>query len=158
MLFSLSENSLLWQNAREFCSQLESKMSYLHLIVGILSFIVFLATGEFMRLDFPDKEIIPQEFRLLMRSRHIYILLASLLHIVLGVYLQIHREIWRKFLQIFASILLFSGTFLLIYAFVYETYSVKNFSEFSRFGLYFSLAGTIFHLFGGFRLKSKNDG
>lgn len=110
-----------------------------------------------MRLDFPDKEIIPPEFRLLMRSRHIYILLASLIHIVLGVYLQIHREFWRKLLQIFASALLFTGTILLIYAFIHETYSVKHFSEISRSGLYLTLAGTIFHLLGGFRLKSKND-
>lgn len=86
-------------------------MSYLHLVFGIILFIVFLITGKFMRADFPDKELIPQDFRLLMRSRHIYILLSSLIHIVLGIYLQISKETWRKILQIFASILLFAGTF-----------------------------------------------
>lgn len=43
-----------------------------HLIVGLLVFAVFAVTGKFMHADFPDKEIIAQEFRLLMRSRHIY--------------------------------------------------------------------------------------
>jgi len=109
-----------------------------------------------MRVDFPDKEIIPQDFRILMRSRHIYILLASLIHIVLGVYLQIYKKTLQKYLQIFASALLFTGTILLVYAFFYETYTAHGFSQFSRNGLYLSLAGTIFHLFGGFRLKSKN--
>lgn len=132
-------------------------MSYLHLIFGISVFIVFLVTGKFMRVDFPDKDAIPQDLRLLMRSRHIYILLSSLIHICLGVYLKINAEKWRKFLQIFASILLISGSFLFIWAFIYETYNLQKFSEISRFALYLTLGGVIFHLFGGFRLNSKKD-
>lgn len=130
-------------------------MRYGHLIFGIIVFIMFLVTGKFMRLDFPDKEAIPQEFRLLMRSRHIYILLASLVHIVLGVYLQINRDVLQKYLQTFASVLLFAGTILLIYAFFYETYAAHGFSNFSRYGLYLNLAGTILHFFGGFNLKKN---
>lgn len=106
-----------------------------------------------MRWDFPDKEIIPQDLRLLMRSRHIYILLSSLIHIVLGVYVQIHAEIWRKVLQIFGSVLLISGSVLFVWAFIYETYRTQNFSELSRFALYITLAGTVFHLIGGFKAK-----
>lgn len=132
-------------------------MSYLHLIFGILLFIIFLVTGKFMRVDFPDKDIIPQDLRLLMRSRHIYILLSSLIHICLGVYLKIHAETWRKCLQIFASILLISGSILFVWAFIYETYNLQKFSEISRFALYLTLGGVIFHLFGGFRLNSKKD-
>lgn len=132
-------------------------MLYVHLIFGILLFVVFLITGKFMRVDFPDKEIIPPDLRLLMRSRHIYILLSSLIHIVLGVYLQIYAQVWRKVLQILGSVLLISGSVLFVWAFIYETYGIGHFSEISRFALYTTLAGTLFHLFGGFRLKSKND-
>lgn len=121
-------------------------MSHAHLIFGIVLFVVFLATGRFMRMDFPDKDIIPQELRLLMRSRHIYILFSSLIHILLGLYLRMHEDVWRKCLQVFGSILLFLASALLIWAFVFETYSAKHFSEISRYGLYASLAGTIFHL------------
>lgn len=128
-----------------------------HLIFGLIVFVVFLVTGKFMRVDFPDKEIIPQEFRLLMRSRHIYILLAGLLHIALGIYLQIRLQVWRKWLQFFGSFLLFAGTGTLVWAFVYETYTIRQFSEASRLGLYATLAGTIFHLLGGFRLESKKN-
>lgn len=110
-----------------------------------------------MRTDFPDKEIISQEFRLLMRSRHIYILLSSFIHILLGLYLKTNKEIWRKYLQIFGSILLFAGTILLIYAFFYETYTTKYYSDLSRYGLYVTLSGTILHLFGKIPVKSKND-
>jgi glucan phosphoethanolaminetransferase (alkaline phosphatase superfamily) len=132
-------------------------MSYLHLIFGIVIFIIFLITGQYMRADFPNKEVIPQEFRLLMRSRHIYILLAALLHVALGIYIQIRQEVWRKSLQIFGSVLLFAGTAALVWAFVYETYAAKTFSEASRSGLYLTLAGTIFHFLGGFRVKSKTN-
>jgi hypothetical protein len=128
-------------------------MGIFHLIFGVVVFVVFLATGKFMRVDFPDKEIIPPEFRLLMRSRHIYILLAALMHILLGLYLEIRRETWQKSLQFFGSFLLFTGTILLIYAFFYETYATRHFSEVSRFGLYASLSGTILHIFGGLKVK-----
>jgi hypothetical protein len=128
-------------------------MSYLHLIFGIVMFVVFLITGKFMRVDFPDKDAIPQEFRLLMRSRHIYILLSSLIHIVLGVYLRIQTEVWRKALQIFASVLLITGSVLFVWAFVHETYTARHFSNLSRYALYVTLLGTILHLIGGYKLQ-----
>ncbi len=132
-------------------------MSYLHLIFGLAAFVVFLATGKLMRVDFPDKTAIPPEFRLLMRSRHIYILLGAIGHVLLGLYLQLRPQIWRRALQITGSVLLFAGCGLLVAAFFYETYAAHGFSEVSRAGLYASLAGMIFHLAGGFQLKSKRD-
>ncbi len=128
-------------------------MSYAHLIFGVIVFIIFLITGKFMRVDFPDKETIPQEFRLLMRSRHIYILFLSFIHALLGVYLQIETRIWRKTLQLFGSTLLIAGSVFLVWAFVYETYTTKTFSEASRWGIYLSLGGTILHLVGGIKVK-----
>ena len=132
-------------------------MSKLHLLFGIVAFAVFLVTGRFMRADFPDKDAIEQEFRMLMRSRHIYILMAALAHILLGLYFEFRPQPAQKALQILGSIFLFAGTVLLIYAFFYETYQLHGFSDLSRSGLYMTLAGTIFHILGGIRLKSKND-
>jgi len=128
-------------------------MARLHLVFGILLFVVFALTGKFMRADFPDKDAIPQEFRMLMRSRHIYILLSSLIHILLGVYLEIRRETPQKYVQMLASALLFAGSVLFVWAFVHETYRARHFSDLSRYALYVTLAGTVFHLIGGFRLK-----
>jgi magnesium-transporting ATPase (P-type) len=126
---------------------------HFHLIFGILVLIIFLVTGRFMRVDFPDKEIIPQDFRLLMRSRHIYILFSSFIHILLGVYLQIETRAWRKTLQLFGSTLLAAGSVFLVWAFVYETYTTKTFSETSRWGIYLSLGGTISHFVGAVKIK-----
>ena len=128
-------------------------MSYAHLIFGIVLFVVFLITGRFVRADFPDKDIIPQELRLLMRSRHIYILFSSLIHILLGLYLEMHKNSLRKAMQLFGSVFLFSASALLVWAFVFETYAAKHFSDISRYGLYASLAGTIFHLLSQSRIS-----
>ena len=85
-------------------------MTYVHLIFGILLFVVFTITGRYMRADFPDKDAIPPELRILMRSRHIYILFSALIHLGLGVYLQLRPRLWQKIIQISGSAMLASRT------------------------------------------------
>jgi hypothetical protein len=122
-------------------------MTWFHLIFGVLLFVVFAITGKFMRVDFPDKEAIPQELRLLMRSRHIYILFSTLIHLVLGTYLRISADTRIKVLQYAGSALLVVSSVFLVWAFVTETYSLRHFSDLSRNGIYISLAGVVLHLF-----------
>lgn len=128
-------------------------MSWFHLIFGIVLFFVFTTTGNYMRADFPDKEAISQELRVLMRSRHIYILFSALIHIVLGVYMRMSGSRWQQVAQYIGSAFLFISSGLLVWAFVEETYTVMGFSELSRNGIYLSLAGVVLHLLGGFRQK-----
>ena len=109
-----------------------------------------------MRVDFPDKEIIPQDLRILMRSRHIYILFSALLHLLLGAVFQLDKQLWRKFLQVTGSVLLTLSSILFVWAFIDESYFTYHFSEISRWGIYLSLAGVLFHVLGNMRLKAKN--
>ena len=129
-------------------------MSYFHLIFGILLFVVFTITGRYMRADFPDKDAIDQTLRILMRSRHIYILLSSLIHITLGIYLQLRPTLAQKLFQIAGSIVLTISSLLLFWAFVVETYYLQGYSNYSRDGLYLSLAGVVLHLIGGMKLST----
>ena len=124
-------------------------MKWVHLVFGLIMFVVFTTTGSYMRADFPDKEAIPQELRLLMRSRHIYILFSALIHLALGVYVQMRPEAGRRILQFAGSALLFASSGLLVWAFVVETYSLRHFSDLSRYGIYTALAGIGLHLLGG---------
>ena len=124
-------------------------MKWFHLIFGLVVFIVFVTTGKFMRIDFPDKDIIPQDLRLLMRSRHIYILFNGLIHLSLGVYLQIRPQLVQRVLQYFGSFLLVASSGFLLWAFIVETYQLQHFSDISRYGIYTSLAGIGVHLVGG---------
>ena len=127
-------------------------MSYFHLIFGVLLFAVFTITGRYMRADFPDKTEIDQTLRILMRSRHIYILLSSLIHMSLGVYLQLRPQLIRKVIQIIGSTVLVISSLMLCWAFVLETYYLQGYSSYSRNGLYLILAGVILHIIGGLNL------
>jgi len=127
-------------------------MSYFHLIFGFLLFWVFTITGQYMRSDFPDKSEMDQTLRILMRSRHLYILLSSLIHLSLGVYVQLRPRIFQKAFQITGSAVLVTSSLLLVWAFIVETYYVQGNSSYSRNGLYLSMAGVILHLIGGLDL------
>ncbi len=129
-------------------------MAWFHLIFGLVLFVVFTQTGEYMRADFPDKEAISQELRILMRSRHIYILFSALIHLTLGVYFQLRIPIWRRAFQIGGSTILVISSGLLFSAFVVETYTYQQFSDLSRNGIYLALAGIGMHLVGGLSRRS----
>ena len=129
-------------------------MSWFHLIFGIAMFIVFVTTGKYMRVDFPDKDMIPQDLRLLMRSRHINILFSALIHLALGVYLTIRPQTWRRILQFGGSAVLVFSSAMLVWAFVVETYQTQQFSDLSRNGIFAALWGIGLHLIGGFSVRS----
>jgi hypothetical protein len=126
-----------------------SLMHWFHLIFGVIVFVVFATTGKFMRVDFPDKDIIPQDLRLLMRSRHIYILFSALIHLALGVYLQVRPQRWRRGLQYLGSFVLVVSSGVLLWGFIVETYQLGQFSDISRNGIYLSFAGVVLHVIGG---------
>ena len=120
-------------------------MKWFHLIFGVLLFVVFTQTGEYMRADFPDKEAISQELRVLMRSRHIYILFSALIHLALGAYFTTRARVPARILQYSGSALLIAASVLLVWAFITETYSLQHYSDISRYGIYLSLAGVGLH-------------
>ncbi|MBV9242392.1 MAG: hypothetical protein JO314_10325 [Acidobacteria bacterium] len=131
-------------------------MKWFHLAIGLLLFVAFCVTGRMMRVDFPDKEIIPQDLRLLMRSRHIYILFNSLIWLMLGVYFRLSTRKWQIALQGMGSLLLLLAAAHLVWGWYLETYEIAHFSDVSRWGIYLSLGGVGFHLIGGLRLKSDS--
>jgi uncharacterized membrane protein len=53
------------------------------------------------------------------------------------------------------SLFLTLGGIFLIWAFISETYYLKNFSDLSRSGIIISAAGVVFHVIAGILLKSK---
>ena len=131
-----------------FGGRISREVHWFHLIFGILLFFVFTTTGSYMRADFPDKDAIPQELRLLMRSRHIYILFSALIHMALGAYLRMSAHRGQQLFQYAGSLMLTAASVLLVWAFITETYTLRGFSDLSRNGIYISLAGVVLHLIG----------
>jgi hypothetical protein len=68
----------------------------------------------------PVREMTDEGTRMMFRSRHIYILLAGLLNLGIGVYLTSRRERWRRRLQLTGSALLIIAPLVMTGAFFYE--------------------------------------
>jgi hypothetical protein len=93
-------------------------MKRLHRTLGVLVILAFLLTGQFM--DFRHVGEMEDGTRMMFRSRHIYILLAGLVNLGIGIYFSYGAERWRKTLQIVGSILIIAAPLMMIGAFFYE--------------------------------------
>ncbi len=88
---------------------------------------------------------------MMFRSRHIYILLAGLLNLGIGVYFVYWRERWRKRLQMTGSALLIIAPLVMIVAFFYEP-TLKGLQRpLTLPAIVALLVGVFFHLFSGVR-------
>ena len=125
------------------------QMKTLHLSVGALIVVVFLFTGQFMSFHNPQMTELGDGTRMMFRSRHIYILLAGLLNLGIGIYFSYRREKWRKVLQTAGSSLIVFAPFVLIIAFFYEP-TLKGLQGILTLpAIVALLAGTFCHLFSG---------
>lgn len=91
--------------------------------------------------------------RILFRSRHIYILFASLVNLVIGIYFIYWQVRWRKRLQIIGSGLIAICSVSLVAAFFHETSNRIFDTPFSRFGVILLALGVGLHLISGFGKK-----
>lgn len=123
-------------------------MRKFHLIFGIVVLIVFVLTGQYMRIFHARLQGMEDFPRILFRSRHIYILFASLVNVSIGMYFNYWFARWRKILQIVGSVLIALSSTLLVVAFFYETSHVMLGSPFSRFGVILTAVGVGLHLIG----------
>jgi hypothetical protein len=118
-----------------------------HLIVGVLGVISFVITGQVMARHVPEVHTLPAEVRMMYVSRHIYLLGAALVNLVLGLYLQMKPPRWRGILQQFGSLLILLSALALLAAFVTEPplgIAGRSWRSFS--GLIALFAGVMTHL------------
>ncbi len=126
-------------------------MRRLHFILGWLTVIAFLITGQLMRHHSPPLVTMSDSVRLMYRSRHIYILAAGLLHLILGIYWQALTG-WRRRLQSAGSVLLVAAVPLLIAAFFVEpSLDLRDAGMWSHLGLYSLFAGAMLHAICGIK-------
>src|SRR4051794_38037798 len=132
-------------------------MRRLHLAVGIFAVIAFLITGQLMRHHTPPLTSLSDSARLMFRSRHIYILAAGLVNLVLGLYLQRQAAGWRKPVQAFGSAFLIAAPALLILAFALEpNQGIREEMPWSHAGLYALFAGSMAHFLCGPGTSTKS--
>jgi hypothetical protein len=121
----------------------------LHLVFGLAAFTVFLATGQYMRTHFPEAYAGHEAVRYLYRGNHIYLLLASLVHLAFGAYAAPDASPGRRSAQWVGSGFLMAGTLLLAAAFFQEPPTVSSHRPLTHFGIFTMVGGTALHLLAG---------
>jgi hypothetical protein len=91
-----------------------------HTITGWLFVLVFLSTGLWMRLNFPEAYHDDEALRLMFRASHIYILASALLNLMAGIRRESPVRGWRLGCNRFGSVLLLASAPLLTIAFIVE--------------------------------------
>ena len=132
-------------------------MKTLHLWIGILGLISFLATGQYMDIIHNHLQNMADAPRMLYRSAHIYLLLSASMNLIIGIYSPDNRNAWTwpKYL-LSAIILLLPFTFLTAF---FQEPLLENFERpYTRLGIYllFFALGINLIMMGVKRLKSKS--
>jgi MFS family permease len=122
-------------------------MRRVHLILGLLGVVAFLITGQLLKHHSPPVRMLTPEVRMMYVSRHIYLLGAALVNLVLGLYFREYSPAWRRTLQRIGSVLIFLSVLSLLMAFISEpALGLAGRSWRSYFGLIGLFAGVMTHL------------
>ena len=92
----------------------------LHLLVGVGGVLAFLGTGAWMATHFPAAYAGGETIRYMYRANHVYLLLASLVSLAIGMYRGSSRPGWRGNVALAGSALVLAAPFVLLYAFFVE--------------------------------------
>jgi len=114
------------------------KLQYVHLSVGTLGLLLFIVQGQYMANILAVPEL-GDGARLMYRTGHIYLMLASALNVFAGCYLP-HS---RGKLQTGASLLLLLAPLMLIYSFFAESTSAELDRPATVFAMYFLFAAAV---------------
>ena len=102
-------------------------------------------------MEYVHNRQLPDGMRMLYRSRHIYLLLAGLLNLVIGIYFNQWRPGWRRKLQIVGSLLVVLAPCLLLAGFFYEPNKGPEQTILAPLGIFAVALGTLCHLISSLR-------
>ena len=95
-------------------------MRNFHLVTGVLFLIIFALTGQYMNSILPPFSGELDAQRMIYRASHIYILMASLINLLVGIYYQPFEHKLHKILQHLGSSFLLIAQPVLLAAFIFE--------------------------------------
>lgn len=123
-----------------------------HYIAGLLGLAGFALSGQALRFHRPTLESLDAGTHMMFVARHIYLLGAGLVNLMLGLYLNQQPEMWRKRMQTFGSILIVSSPFFLGLAFLAEpSLGIAGRSWRTGAGLFALLGGALAHFLASSR-------
>jgi len=114
-------------------------------VIGAITLAAFLLSGIHMRTHNPPLPQLEGDLHWLFVSRHIYILSAALLNLVLGAYIGPVTPRAARWQRI-GSLLILVGAVLLMTAFIIEPMAGRSRTPVSSFGLFALFGGTLCHV------------
>jgi cbb3-type cytochrome oxidase subunit 1 len=126
----------------------------LHFAVGLAGVVAFVATGAYMRAGFPDLHAANEVLRYLYRSNHVYLLLASLVNVAVGVHLTTPALGWRATVSRIGSLLALASPAVLCFAFFLEAPVATSERVLTHVGVVAAAAGIALHALGGMGHRS----
>jgi hypothetical protein len=127
------------------------QLRHWHLGVGLAGVVAFIGTGVYMRAGFPDLYAANEVLRYLYRSNHVYVLLASLVNVALGVHLTPVAPGWRATVSRVGSLLALVSPAVLCLAFFVEAPVASPQRVLTLVGVIAVAAGIALHALGGAR-------
>jgi uncharacterized membrane protein len=124
----------------------------IHLSVGLLALVIFLLTGQYMRHSIHHLMEADERLRFSLRGNHVYILLSALLNLCLGAYLRASLVKWRVYTQLTGSLLVLTGTGLIVAAFFFEPKTSLE-RPVTLLAMVAALTGTMLHVIGTWKEK-----
>lgn len=138
-------------------------MSRVHLAIGLAGLLMFLGTGQYMDVSLAHLRGMADGPRALYRSGHIYILLCSLMHLLLGGYATPRDSTLGRGAQYLGSAALTIALALFVYGFWIETPLAQIDRPMTRVAIELVFAGTFIHcvagvVFPGVRFRYRDAG
>jgi hypothetical protein len=130
----------------------------LHLAIGLAGALAFIVTGAYMRAGFPDLYAANEVLRYLYRSNHVYVLLASLVNVALGLHSTPPARGWRVAVSSIGSLLALAAPVVLCFAFFLEAPVPTPERVLTLIGVVAVTAGIALHALGGVGLGSIREG
>jgi len=121
-------------------------MRRVHFIVGWVTLAVFVLSGQVLRLHHPALRGMDDGPRMMLISRHIYLLGGGLVNLALGMYLRVEGRDWRRLLQMAGSVLVAVAPLPLAMAFLAAPeHGVEGRSWRAAYGWFALFGGMMLH-------------
>jgi hypothetical protein len=116
-----------------------------HAAIGAVALVAFALSGQYMHWGLGHLRDMPDVPRLMYRSSHIYLLMAGLLNVALGLYLQLRTAGPARAAQVAGSLMLFASPVFFGWSFWVESQQPSIERHLLRLGIYSSFGGTLLH-------------
>ena len=120
-------------------------MRRVHLWIGLVGVVAFILTGQYMDRWLGHLTGMADLPRMLYRSAHIYLLLASLLNLVLGLYVTEAPAGWRRWARRIGSVPIALAPVVFLIAFVREPHTASFSRPYAAPALEGVLFGAVLH-------------